>query len=33
MGRFIYFHFGEDVPRSIEKEYNKLLRKEKYLEE
>lgn len=33
MGRFIYFHFGDDVPRNIEKEYNKLLRKEKYLEE
>ena len=33
MGRFIYFHFGDDVSRNIEKEYNKLLRKERYLEE
>lgn len=33
MGRFMYVHFGDDVPRSIEKEYNKLLRKEKYLAE
>ena len=33
MGRFMYVHFGDDVPRNIEKEYNKLLRKEKYLEE
>ena len=27
MGRFMYVHFGDDVPRNIEKEYNKLLRK------
>ena len=33
MGRFMYIHFGDDVPRNIEKEYNKLLRKERYLEE
>ena len=33
MGRFMYVHFGNDVPRNIEREYNKLLRKEKYLEE
>ena len=33
MGRFMYVHFGDDVPRNIEKEYNKLLRKERYLEE
>ena len=25
MGRFMYVHFGYDVPRNIEKEYNKLL--------
>lgn len=33
MSRFRYIHFGDDVPPEIEKEYNKLLRKEKYLEE
>ena len=33
MGRFMYVHFGDDVPRNIEREYNKLLRKEQYLEE
>lgn len=33
MGRFMYVHFGDDVPPNIEKEYNKLLRKERYLEE
>lgn len=33
MGRFMYIHFGDDVSPEIEKEYNKLLRKEKYLEE
>ena len=33
MGRFMYVHFGDDVPRNIEREYNKLLRKERYLEE
>ena len=33
MGRFMYVHFGDDVPRNIEREYNRLLRKEKYLEE
>lgn len=33
MERFMYVHFGDDVPRNIEKEYNKLLRKERYLEE
>lgn len=33
MGRFMYVHFGDDVPRNIEKEYNKLLRKERYIEE
>ena len=31
MGRFMYVHFGDDVPRNIEKEYNKLLRKERYI--
>lgn len=33
MGKFMYVHFNDDVPRNIETEYNKLLRKEKYLEE
>lgn len=33
MGRFMYVHFGDDVSRNIEREYNRLLRKEKYLEE
>lgn len=33
MGRFMYVHFNDEVPRNIEREYNKLLRKEKYLEE
>ena len=33
MNRFFYKHFGENIPNHIEKEYNKLLRKEKYLEE
>ena len=31
MGRFMYVHFGDDVPRNIEREYNKLLRREQYL--
>ncbi len=22
MGRFMYVHFGDDVPRNIEREYN-----------
>lgn len=33
MGRFKYVHFGDDVPRNIEREYNKLLRREQYLAE
>ena len=33
MGRFMYQHFGNDVPRNIEVKYNKLLRHEQYLEE
>lgn len=33
MARFIYQHFGDDVPRHIEVEYNKMLRREQYLEE
>lgn len=33
MARFMYQHFGDDVPRIIEDEYNKMLRHEKYLEE
>lgn len=33
MGRFMYIHFDDEVPDYIEKEYNKMLRKEKYLDE
>lgn len=33
MNRLFYKHFNDDVPNHIEREYNKLLRKEKYLEE
>lgn len=33
MGRFIYKHFGSDIPRNIEKEYNRMLRKEQYQRE
>ena len=33
MARCMYQHFGDDVPRKIEDEYNKMLRHEKYLEE
>jgi hypothetical protein len=30
MARFMYQHFGDDVPRKIEDEYNKMLRHEKF---
>jgi len=33
MGRFMYQHFGDGVPRYIEAEYNRMLRREQYLEE
>lgn len=33
MGRFYYTHFGDDVPKEIEKEYNRMKRQELYLEE
>ena len=33
MGKFFYTHFGDDVPRHIEDEYNKLRRKEMWIEE
>ena len=33
MGRFMYVHFGDDVPRNIEKEFKKLLRKERSIDE
>lgn len=33
MSRFLYVHFNEEIPRNIEKEYNRMLRREKYLEE
>lgn len=32
MSRFFYMHF-DNVPQKIEKEYNRMLRREKYLEE
>ena len=33
MGKFFYTHFGDNVPRHIEDEYNKLRRKEMWIEE
>lgn len=33
MGKYKYIHFGDNVPKNIEHEYNKLCRKEQYLEE
>lgn len=33
MSRFLYVHFDEDIPCNVEKEYNRMLRREKYLEE
>ncbi|MDE6834568.1 MAG: hypothetical protein K2J39_10055 [Ruminococcus sp.] len=33
MSKYVYIHFGPDVPKNIEREYNKLCRKEHYLEE
>lgn len=33
MSRFMYVHFGDDVPQHIEREYNKLRRKEMWVEE
>lgn len=33
MGRFFYTHFGDDVPKYIEQEYNRLRRREQWLEE
>lgn len=33
MSKYNYIHFGDDVPKNIEIEYNKLCRKEQYLEE
>lgn len=33
MRKFFYKHFGDDVPRHIEDEYNKLRRKEMWIEE
>ena len=32
MTGFFYMHFGDDVPESIEKEYNRLLLHEQYLD-
>lgn len=32
-GRFLYIHYDEDISHNIEKEYNRMLRREKYLEE
>lgn len=33
MSKYNYIHFDDDVPKNIEIEYNKLCRKEQYLEE
>lgn len=33
MSKFIYMNFGENVPREVEKEYNRLLRQEQYQQE
>lgn len=33
MGKYKYIHLGNGVPKNIEIEYNKLCRKEQYLEE
>lgn len=33
MGKYNYIHLGSGVPKNIEIEYNKLCRKEQYLEE
>ncbi|MDE5584188.1 MAG: hypothetical protein K2J08_10860 [Ruminococcus sp.] len=33
MSKYVYIHFGDDVPKNIEREYNKMCRKEHYLEE
>ena len=33
MDRFFYKHFGDKVSRRIEKEYNRMLRREQYLSE
>ncbi|MDE5556133.1 MAG: hypothetical protein K2J32_00365 [Ruminococcus sp.] len=33
MSKYVYIHFSPDVPKNIEREYNKLCRKEHYLEE
>lgn len=33
MRKYSYIHFGNNVPKNIEREYNKLCRKEQYLEE
>ena len=33
MSRFIYRHFGADCPKEVEREYNRCLRYEKYLQE
>jgi hypothetical protein len=33
MSKFQYTHFGDEVPRGVEKEYNRMGRREHYLEE
>lgn len=33
MGKFNYVHFSDEVPLEIEREYNRMGRREKYLEE
>ena len=33
MGRYFYLHLGDGIPRNIEREYNRMCRKEQYLKE
>ena len=33
MSKFQYTHFSDEVPREVEKEYNRMGRREHYLEE
>ena len=33
MNKYHYVHFGDNVPKNVEKEYNRMARREQYLEE
>ena len=33
MSKYHYVHFGDNVPKNVEKEYNRMARREQYLEE